>query len=78
MRRITRRLALSIAAVVAGAAIVAGCGGGGGGSGDQSTDFAAFVHAQIADTSETTEPVPIQDGSFDVSEDEHQFDDLFR
>jgi hypothetical protein len=73
-----RSRAAAIAGIVSVLAI-AGCGGGshGGSSTSTTTDFNAFVRQQLDETSDTTQPVPINDKTFRFSDDPNAFNDLF-
>ena len=72
------------------ALFVAGCGGGGydGGGGNNSppanppgagvTLFAPFVKTQLTQTSDTAEPIDINDRQFGFDEDETAYDDVLQ
>jgi hypothetical protein len=68
------------------ALFVAGCGGsdydGGGRSnnppGATSTAFGPFIKAQLTQTSDTAEPIDINDRQFEFDEDETAFDDVLQ
>jgi hypothetical protein len=70
--------------------LVAGCGGGGydGGGGANNpptnppgatgTAFVPFIKTQLTQTSDTAEPVDINDRQFDFDESETAFDDVLQ
>jgi hypothetical protein len=70
------------------ALLAAGCGGGGYGggrsgnnnppSGMTNSSFVSFVKAQFAQTSDTTEPVEVNDKQFDFDDSETAFDDVLQ
>lgn len=69
------------------ALLLAGCGGGGGydgGGGNNNpppsgaTAFAPFIKAQLAQTSDTAEPVDVNDRQFEFDESETSFDDVLQ
>lgn len=71
------------------ALFVAGCGGGGydGGGGNNppdnppgatSTAFGPFIKTQLTQTSDTAEPVDINDRQFEFDENETAFDDVLQ
>ena len=76
------------------ALLVAGCGGGGGGYGGgggsgnnppptpppapTGTAFAAFIKDQFAQTSDTSEPIDVNDRQFEFDENETAFDDVLQ
>jgi hypothetical protein len=69
--------------LVLAALLAAGCGGGGGNdptppSGATSTAFVAFIKAQFEQTSDTAEPVDVNDKQFEFDESETAFDDVLQ
>ncbi|HEY0680739.1 MAG TPA: hypothetical protein VGD45_00265 [Steroidobacter sp.] len=75
------------------ALLAAGCGGGGGGYGGSDggggnnpppapgptgTAFTAFIKAQLTQTSDTAEPIDVNDRQFEFDENETAFDDVLQ
>lgn len=72
------------------ALFVAGCGGGGydGGGGNNNppnnppgatgTAFVPFIKAQLTQTSDTAEPIDVNDRQFEFDENETAFDDVLQ
>ena len=73
------------------ALLIAGCGGGGGygggGGGPNNppppppptgTAFTSFIKTQLSQTSDTAEPVEVNDSQFDFDENETSYDDVLQ
>lgn len=80
-----RKYLVLVALLAAGCGGGGGYGGGGGGnnnptppSGATSTAFVPFIKAQFAQTSDTAEPVDINDKQFEFDENETSFDDVLQ
>lgn len=66
--------------------LAAGCGGGGGNNnpppaplpGPTGTAFTPFIKAQLAQTSDTSEPTDVNDRQFEFDENEAAFDDVLQ
>ena len=65
-----------IAPAAAAALTLLACGCNGGGDDDDQVQLEGFVAALIAETSDTTDPVPIEGQQFVFGEDPDAFDDI--